>query len=635
VDPGLRCLLVQLYHGMSAEFISDTVQNRIASKLEESFEQQFQYRPPQAEVRSWQNSLRSMAAVLQTGDLTDHGVVLEWQLPLNSRRLDCMITGKDRARDHANAVIVELKQWEAIERSNVDDCVVTFLGSRLRDVLHPSRQVGNYQRYLLDFHTAFSDATVGLQACSYLHNLRYDALNEVFDERHRALLDANPVFAGDCVDRLIDYLDVNVGAGGGGPILDEVLTGRYRPHKRLLDHTARVIRNEPTYVLLDEQQVVFNTILARVRARQLGSSRTAFLVKGGPGTGKSVLAVNLIAELSAQGYSAQHATGSKAFTENLRKTVGPRAAAVFGYFNSYGSVEPGQIDALILDEAHRIRAESGTRFTKAKDRSGLPQIDELLLAAKTTVFFIDDIQVVRPGEVGSSDLIRNSALALGIEMVEMELETQFRCNGSDRYIRWVDTLLGLRRTTDVLWDTNDAFDFDIVDSPEELEALVRSRAEDGMTARLSAGFCWPWSSPRPDGTLVDDVVIGAWQMPWNAKADAGRLAADTPKSNYWASDPAGINQVGCVYTAQGFEYDLAGVIWGRDLVYRPRDGWVGQPEFSKDSMVKREKNPAEFARLVKQTYRVLLTRGLQGCVVYFEDEQTRDFVLSRIDHGSR
>ena len=353
------------------------------------------------------------------------------------------------------------------------------------DVLHPSRQVGNYQRYLLDFHTAFSDATVGLQACSYLHNLRYDALNEIFDERHRTLLDANPVFAGDRADNLIDFLDANLGAGAGGPILEEVLVGRYRPHKRLLDHTARIIRNEPTYVLLDEQQVIFNTILARVRARQLGSSKTAFLVKGGPGTGKSVLAVNLVAELSAQGYSTQHATGSKAFTENLRKTVGPRAAAVFGYFNGFANVEPGQIDALILDEAHRIRAESGTRFTKAADRSGLAQIDELLLAAKTTVFFIDDIQVVRPGEVGSSDLIRASAIALGVDVVDMELETQFRCNGSDRYIRWVDTLLELRRTTDVLWDTTDAFDFDIVDSPEELQALVRSRG-GWLTARLAA-----------------------------------------------------------------------------------------------------------------------------------------------------
>jgi len=614
---------------MSSEFISDSVQNRIGAKLELSFEELFQYRPPQSEVRSWQNSLRAMSGALQTGGFNDHGIVLEWQLPLSSRRLDCMITGHGHDT-HPNAVIVELKQWEEAEPSPVDECVGTWVGGRLRDVLHPSRQVGNYQRYLLDVHTVFSSATVGLQACSYLHNLRYDPSGELFSARHLDLLTVNPVFAGDQTDGLIDYLDAVVGNGGGGAVLDEVLTGSYKPHKRLLEHTARVIRNEPSYVLLDEQQVVFNTVLARIRARTLGSTGTTFLVKGGPGTGKSVLAINLLAALSAQGYVTHHATGSKAFTENLRKTVGSRASAQFGYFNGYAGAQDAHIDVLILDEAHRIRATSANRFTPAARRSTFAQVDELLSAAKTTVFFIDDMQVVRPGEVGSTELIRSAATARGINVIDLELEAQFRCNGSDRYIQWVDTSLELRRTPQVLWDPSDAFNFDVVESPHELEAMIREKARQGHTARLSAGFCWPWSKPRADGSLVDDVVVEDWQMPWNAKPDAGRLAAGVPKSNFWASDPNGLNQVGCVYTAQGFEYDWAGVIWGRDLVYRTRDGWTGQSQYSKDSVVRREHNPVEFTRLVKQTYRVLLTRGLSGCAVYFEDEQTRDFILSRI-----
>ncbi len=624
---------MHLYQGMSSEFISDSVQNRIAAKLELSFEELFQYRPPQSEIRSWQNSLRAMSGALQTGGFTDQGVVLEWQLPLSSRRLDCMVTGHGHDT-HPNAVIVELKQWEEAQPSPVNDCVVTWVGGRLRDVLHPSRQVGNYQRYLLDVHTVFSSATVGLQACSYLHNLRYDPSGELFSARHHDLLVTNPVFTGDQTDGLISYLDAVVGNGRGGQILDEVLTGTYKPHKRLLDHTARVIRNEPSYVLLDEQQVVFNTVLARIRARALGSSSTAFLIQGGPGTGKSVLAVNLLAALSSQGYVTHHATGSKAFTENLRKTVGSRAAAQFGYFNGYTGAEDSHLDVLILDEAHRIRATSANRFTPAAQRSTQRQIDELLSVAKTTVFFIDDMQVVRPGEVGSTELIRSAAVERGISLVELELEAQFRCNGSDRYIQWVDTSLELRRTPQVLWDPSDAFDFDVVESPEELEAMIREKSNQGRTARLSAGFCWPWSKPRPDGTLVDDVEVDGWHMPWNAKPDAGRLAGGIPKSNFWASDPNGINQVGCVYTAQGFEYDWAGVIWGRDLVYRPRDGWVGQPEYSKDSVVRRERDPRAFTRLVKQTYRVLLTRGLLGCAVYFEDQQTQDFILSRIRRGS-
>jgi DUF2075 family protein len=623
---------LHLYSGTSVDFVADATCNRIAAKVEESFERHFRYKPPQSEVRAWQSSLRAMADVCQIGALGDHGVVVELQLPLSSRRLDCMITGRDENKT-AQAVIVELKQWEAAMPSWVDDCVVAFVGGRERDVLHPSRQVGNYERYLLDVHTAFSDGDVRLHSCSYLHNLRFDATSELFEGKHASLLQQYPLFSGDQVDGMVEYLNANLSGGGGASVLDEVLRGRYRPHKRLLDHVAEMVANEPTFVLLDDQQVVFNAVLAKVRARHLAADPSVMLIRGGPGTGKSVIAVNLVGELARQGYVVHHATGSKAFTENLRKRVGTRAGAMFKYFNSFDAAESQEFDVLICDEAHRLREHSWNRFTAKAKRSDEPQVDELIKAAKVSAFFIDDLQVVRPGEVGSSELIRNAATKLGIAVDEFELDTQFRCGGSERYVRWVENTLGLTRTPDVMWDPSEEFDFDVVDSPQELESLIRQRNAEGYTARLSAGFCWPWSNPNSDGTLVDDVVIDDWAMPWNARANAGRLARGIPKSDYWANDPAGVDQIGCVYTAQGFEYDYAGVIFGRDLVHRPREGWVGRPEYSEDSVVKRaaKGGSAPFVDLVKHTYRVLLTRGLLGCYVYFQDEGTRDFVLSRIE----
>jgi DUF2075 family protein len=621
---------MHLYGGASTEFISAATQNLIASVMEQTFFDHYRFKPGPSEVRSWQQSLRAMATALQTGDFVDHGVLLEWQLPLSSKRLDCMVTGVDEDERPA-AVIVELKQWEEVQPSNVDECVTVFVGGRLRDVLHPSKQVGNYRRYLQDVHTVFSDAEVALQACSYLHNYRFDPTAEVYAKRHEPLLALDPVYAADQLDGLIDYLGASVQGGRGVDVLDRVLRGKYKPHKRLLDHTARVIASEPIFVLLDDQQVAFNTVLAKVRARQLGAGKSAVLVHGGPGTGKSVIAVNLVAELGRQGYVTQHVTGSKAFTENLRKVVGSRASAQFGYFHNFATAEPDVVDVLICDEAHRIRESSVSRYTPRDARSGLPQIDELFRAAKTIVLFIDDMQVVRPGEVGSSALIRDAAMRLGIPLVELELEAQFRCNGSDAYVQWVENTLELRRTPHILWDAADAFEFDIVDSPQELEAMIRERASVGFTARLSAGFCWPWSDPRGDGTLVSDVVIEEWSMPWNAKTNAGRLAAGIPRSDYWAREAGGLEQVGCIYTAQGFEYDYAGVIWGRDLVHRSREGWVAQPEFSKDTVVRRGVRDGSFASLIKNTYRVLLTRGLLGCAVFFEDPETADFVRSRID----
>ena len=623
---------MHLYSGTSVDFIDQTSRNQIANRISESFFAHFRYRPSESEVRSWQNSLVRMASVMELGGLRDQGVVVEYQLPLTSKRLDVMVTGHGSG-GVPGAVIIELKQWDRVDSSPIDECVATFVGGRVRDVLHPSRQAGDYLQYLLDTHTSFSGGDLVLRSCGYLHNMKRDHAAELFDEKFEDLVRQWPPFTGDDVDYLVPYLDATVGEGGGDDTLRRVLDGAYRPHRRLLEHTAAVIRNEPAFTLLDEQRVAFNHVLALVRAHALSDRSTAVLIRGGPGTGKSLIAVNLLAEMAAQGYSALHATGSKAFTENLRKAVGRRAASQFTYFNSFSAAEPGSIDLLVCDEAHRMRESSNNRFMKKEDRSDKAQVTELLDAAKVSVFLIDDMQVVRPEEVGSSDLVREAAAARGVTVVEHELEAQFRCNGSDAYVQWVDNTLELRRTPHVLWERDDPFDFDVVDAPEELDALIRSRAEEGSSARLAAGFCWPWSKPQHDGTLVDDVKVDGWSRPWNAKADAGRLAPGIPKSNFWASDPAGLEQVGCVYTAQGFEFDYIGVIWGRDLVYRFDEGWVGQPEFSHDSIVKRsaKRAQARFATLVKHTYRVLLTRGLSGCYVYFEDPQTRDFVLSRTE----
>lgn len=624
---------MQLYRGTTEQFIGDAVRNRLASQLADRFFTEFRYRPGQSEVMSWQNSLRAMSDVLSLAGLRDQGILVELQLPLTSRRLDCMVTGSDQGRGDS-AVIVELKQWTVTGHSNISDCVTVAIGSRVVDRLHPSRQVERYQRYLLDTHPAFSDGGVVLDACAYLHNATFDAASPLFEPSLRALTDMYPPFAGDQADGLASFLDDRVSGPDDGSILERIAETTFRPHKRLLDHVARVIRNEPVFTLLDEQQVAFNAIMDQVRGAGVNAEAVAFLIKGGPGTGKSVIAVNLVAELSKVGLRSIHATGSKAFTENLRQQVGTRASALFSYFRNLATI-PEPFDVVILDEAHRIREVSTSRFTPARSRTGRAQIEEILDAGRVTVFFIDDLQVVRPGEVGSSELIRQSAAERGVPVREFELAAQFRANGSDAFIQWVDNTLEIDRTPQVLWSTDDPFDFRVAGSIQELEGLIRGAHGAGSTARLVAGFCWPWSNPEVDGTLPADVRVGDWAMPWNARAEAGRLAAGIPRSDYWASDPRGIEQVGCVYTAQGFEFDYVGIIFGPDLIYRPGQGWIGQPEESKDRVAGRGVSREEFTRFVKNTYRVLLTRGLRGCYVYFLDGPTRDFFLSRLERSPR
>jgi DUF2075 family protein len=397
-----------------------------------------------------------------------------------------------------------------------------------------------------------------------------------------------------------------------------------------MDYVADTIAGKGPWVLLDEQLVVFEKIRAVVAAAVNHGRRHAVIVRGGPGTGKSVLAINLMARFLADGRTAHYATGSRAFTKTLWNLVGSRAKPVLKYFNNYRTALPGEIDALICDEAHRIRETSNDRFTPKAKRSTEPQIRELLRATKVAVFFIDDRQGVRPNEIGSTDYIRQHGLDLGFEVSEFELDIQFRCSGSAGFVNWIGNTLGTERTANSLWTGAEAFDFQIFPTPESMEAAIRAKATGNLTSRLAAGYCWKWSDPNPDGTLINDVVVGSWQKPWNARPDAGRLAMGIPPADLWATDPGGIDQVGCIYTAQGFEVDYIGVIWGKDLTYDlDRQGWVGNKQESHDRPVKQSK--ADFLQLVKNTYRVLLSRGMKGCYVCFLDKDTERFVRSRMD----
>lgn len=609
--------------------MADAQMHRIAEKLRAEYVAQLGHRPGAAEFASWQNSLMALSMVIGQAELTDHGLILEYQLGNTSRRLDAMLTGH-ASTSAENAVVIELKQWGETASSNADGCVETRVGGRLRPVPHPSVQVGQYQQWLLDNHTVFYEDDVALAGVSFLHNLLYDPAEELFAPKHADYLATNPLFTGDQADVLAEFLNDRLSGGDGIPIMGRVLDSKYKPSKKLLDHTAAMVAGQKEFILLDEQFVVFESVLAAAREGLKHDSKQVILVKGGPGTGKSVIALHLVGRLAKAGFNAQHATGSKAFTENMRRIVGPRARAQFAYFNQFGHFPRNEIDVLILDEAHRLRKTSAHRFQPKAQRTDLAQVDELVVSAKTSVFFIDDLQAVRPDEVGSSNLILEAAARNDAEIQEFELETQFRCAGSKGFVSWVDNTLGLDETANPFWDGSEGFDFQIVDSVEQLDAMIRSKADEGHTARLVAGFCWPWSNPLDDGTLVPDVKVGAWQMPWNAKSDTGRLADGIPQERFWASDRRGINQVGCIYTAQGFEFDYVGVIFGTDIRWDPAsESWMADAGSSHDSMVKRAKGD-EFVELAKRTYRVLLTRGMKGCYLYFQDPETQDHFRSRM-----
>ncbi|SER76183.1 hypothetical protein SAMN05421870_10440 [Streptomyces qinglanensis] len=387
---------------------------------------------------------------------------------------------------------------------------------------------------------------------------------------------------------------------------------------------AQEVREREQFVLLDEQQVAYRMVLNAVRKAKQADSKEVVVVTGGPGTGKSVIALSLLGELYRQGTSALHATGSQAFTKTLRKVAGFRKREVqdlFKYFNSFMAAEKNSLDVLICDEAYRMRETSANRYTSAALRTGKPQVEELIDAARVPVFLLDQHQVVRPGELGTEAEIRAAAEKKNLTCTVIPLDSQFRCGGSDAYLRWVVRLLELEEGGPLVWEPDDRMELRIADSPEEMERFLDERRTQGFGARMSAGYCWTWSpEPKPGEPLPADVVIGDWARPWNLRGDRG--VAGAPPSALWATDPAGFGQIGCVYTAQGFEYDWSGVIIGPDLLWRG-DRWITDRTVSKDPAFTKTTSDDDVDRLIRNTYKVLLTRGMVGTVVHSTDPETQ------------
>ncbi|MBD0738689.1 DUF2075 domain-containing protein [Streptomyces sp. CBMA29] len=591
--------------------------------LTEQFAHMHGHRPGASEVRSWERSIPVLAAALNDAGLGDVEVMLEYALPLNSKRADAVLAGVHPVSGEPSYVVVELKQWSGASPHD-DDPELCIVDAYVRPVLNPIEQVRRYCEYLLNFNGALAEHSERVSGVAYLHNATefgVSGLREIeVDERGQ-------MFTAEGRGAFLEYLRAKLSDKQPGAwAADELMAGKTAPSKQLMALAAQEVRQREQFVLLDEQQVAYRLVLNAVRKAKQSDHKEIVIVTGGPGTGKSVIALSLLGELYRQGVSALHATGSKAFTKTMRKVAGARKREVqelFKYFNGFMTAEKNSLDVVICDEAHRIRETSANRYTSAIHRTGKPQIDELIDVARVPVFLLDEHQVVRPGEMGTVEEIRAAATRKGIDCTVVPLESQFRCGGSDAYLKWVVRLLGLEPGGPFVWEPDGRMQLRVAESPEEMEAFLQERrTRDDYSARMSAGYCWPWSpEPNPGDPLPLDVVIGDWARPWNLRGD--RAISGAPPSALWATDPAGFGQVGCVYTAQGFEYDWSGVIIGPDLVWR-RDQWVTDRTKSKDTIFTKATSDADVARLIRNTYKVLLTRGMVGTVVYSTDSETRE-----------
>ncbi len=605
---------------------ADSLAKLPLSRLVEAFQRRHGSAPAAAEVRAWERSLPALGTVLSRAGLRRAEVLVEYQLPLATLRADAVVCGVDPRSGRNSYVVVELKQWtKAVPITTTPDlCVVDGLPG---PQLTPTAQLGGYCSYLRDYLSIFEDGGCALAGAAYLHNASAQAFAWLRSSRG----DDDRVFTSSHVDDLIGFLRERLVPDHRARSAGTLLSSPVRPSKELMKHAAAEIGKREQFVLLGQQEVAYSLVRRAVAQAHEIHRKEVIVVTGGPGSGKSVIALSLLGELSRHGLQVVHATGSRSFTTTLRETAGrddSRVKSLFKYFNDFTRAQPDGLSVLLCDEAHRIRESSATQYTNSWNRTGRAQVDELIDAAKVPVFLLDERQVVRPGEVGTLEVIRAAAQARGLKLRHVALDEQFRNGGSGAYDRWVRRLLDPDEDGPVPWEQDPGrYELMVVDSPSALEEELAAHLARGESARMTAGFCWPWSEPRRDGTLVPDVRIGGWQRPWNVQGN--RAVGTAPKSAMWATAEGGFGQIGCVYTAQGFEYRWNGVIFGPDLVRR-EGAWVAVRSASRDSQVTSKTTDEQFGRLIRNVYKVLLTRGLRGTVLYSTDQETLEFLKALV-----
>jgi uncharacterized protein len=589
------------------------------------------YQVDERERNSWRQSLPALAGHLCGIGFGNLDALVEYQLPRSSRRIDVILAGAAPVTMRPTYLVVELKQWSGAW-SRDGDAGLLRVSRMEKPQLHPAVQVEGYCAYLVDHLERLREWPESVHGMAYLHNA---ATRDRIPDRPQQHSFHNMVYTPDRAAEFRAYLERRFTRERDGRAAHRLLTSPVRQSGQLLAFAGDEVANRRHFTLLDEQREAYELVMRGVRWAGQGRAKRVIVVSGGPGSGKSAIGLSLLADLARDDRQVVHATGSRAFTRTLQKYARSqpedplqRTRPLFSYFMDFMAARPDSIDVLICDEAHRIRQRS-RKGSREGDR---PQVEELIEVARVPVFLLDDHQVVRPDEVGSVETIVGAADRLGLEVDRVHLDGQFRCGGSPRYERWVRHLLGLPGAGDPYpWSGDaDRFRLALAADPEEMEAILRRCQELGQTARISAGFCWPWTHRARAGRLVPDVTIGAWARPWNASEDYPPNGI--PASAYWATDPRGFDQIGCIYTAQGFEYDWSGVIMGNDLVVR-NGRFISQPAESRDPEImgrdgrRPVRNPD---RLIRNTYKVLLTRGLRGTLIHSVDPETQAFLANLI-----
>lgn len=612
-----------VYSATKVDFQADVMSNNIGSIILERYRARTGRNTGKSEIDSWANSLQYMDRVLNDpGIPSSSGIAIEYHITQSSKRIDFILTGRDETQRDA-AILIELKQWSKAELTTKDAVVVTQFRHGAQETTHPSYQAWSYKTLLESFNETVAEDNVQLYPCAYLHN--YEPDNVITNDFYREHIDNAPVFLKPDALKLREFIKKYIKHGDNNQLMYRIDHGKIKPSKNLADQLSAMLQGKPEFVMIDDQKVVYETAL-KLAAESSEKRKNVLIVEGGPGTGKSVLAINLLVELTNRQLVAQYITRNSAprkvyeakLTGSHKKS---HISNLFGSSGSFYNSTTADYDCLIIDEAHRLNEKSGM-FQKGEN-----QIKELIRASHLSVFLLDEDQKVTLKDIGDKEEITRWAKKLKAEITFLKLGSQFRCNGSDGYLAWLDNTLQIRDTANTTMDGIE-YDFRVFDNPREMHQLITEKNKEKNKARVVAGYCWKWISKNKP--VLKDIIIGDYKATWNLAEDG----------QAWIIQPESVKEVGCIHTCQGLEVDYIGVIIGPDLIvrngkvitqitHRPSEdksvqGWKKLMESNP------EETSARLEAIIKNTYRTLMTRGQKGCYIYCTDAETNEYFRQMI-----
>jgi hypothetical protein len=617
-----------IYSGIKSQFMEAVETASIATQIKDNIYDKMHRKTGLSEFKSWKQSLQSMYVVLTDSKIPDDtGIAIEYNIPQTSKRVDFIISGYD-ADKNPNVIIIELKQWTEVNAVQGQDALVeTYTGGALRKVVHPSYQAWSYKVMIEDYNSHVQNYKISLHPCAYLHNYQRSNPDNLDQTQYQEYIDEAPLYTEGEVLKLRDFIKKSVVYGDGKEVLYKIENGKIRPSKSLQDSIKKMIEGNQEFVMLDEQKVVYEEILLQSMKCRADHKKRTIIIEGGPGTGKTVVAINLLAKLTQEGQFVQYASKNSAPRYvYAKKLSGYKKSSVLNMFKGSGSyvdLESNMIDTVLCDEAHRLNEKSGLYSNLGEN-----QIKEIIHASTCSVFFIDESQRVTLKDIGNISEIKKWAKELGSAVTELELVSQFRCNGSNGYLAWLDDVLEIRQTANP--DLKDIdYDIRILDTPDKVKDLIIEKNKEANKARILAGYCWDWIKEGKGKTEIHDIVIGNFSMSWNLD-----------NTQTFAIDSNSVNEIGCIHTSQGLEFDYVGVIIGDDMRYK--DGHI-ITDFTKraktDQSLKGikalykkdpEKALKEADEIIKNTYRTLMTRGMKGCYVYCTDSKLAEYLKQSI-----